>query len=140
MDVNKLNGPELVKEYNKRSGKKPIKRFGSVEDGRKRVKALLNGQTTKPQEKGLVGEFGVRGTTNRAKLLRAFESHRLGSKVNRDELVHSLYRSKDKKHHGAFVQVINSLLIVIDKKKLGFKLTHEKDKATKEVNYVLSRK
>lgn len=139
IDIKNMDGAALVAEYNKLSGKKPIKRFATVEEGRKRVKAL-RGASDKPKEKGLVGEFGVRGTTNRAKLLRVFEGSSLGKKHVREDLMHSLYRSKDKKNKGAFNQVINGLLYVIDVKKLPYTLKDEKNKETKEVTYALSRR
>ena len=135
-DINKMSGPELVKEYNARSGKKPIKRFGSVEEGRKRVKALLTGG--KKKEDGLVGEFGVRAGTNRAKLLKKFEEAK--RPIPRDDLMVALYRSKDKKWRGAFNQVINGLYDVISSKKLPFVLKEEKNKETKEVTYAITRK
>jgi hypothetical protein len=140
MDVNKLSGPELVKEYNARSGKPPIKRFGTIEDGRRRLKALLSNDNKPSVVAGLVGEFGVRPTTNRAKLLRKFEDVGLGRKVLREDLMMVLYRAKGKEHRGAFNQVINGLLYVIDTKHLPFRLAEEKNKETKEVTYAINRK
>jgi hypothetical protein len=139
LDVNKMTGDQLVAEYNAKSGKKPIKRFGTIAEGQKRVKALRT-TSDKPKEKGLVGEFGVRGTTNRAKLLRMFDKAGLNKPVKENDMMRTLYRSADKKWKAAFGAVIISLNYVIKQHKLSYHVKKIKDKETKEVTYALVRR
>lgn len=139
IDINKMDGAALVAEYNAKSGKKPIKRFSTVEEGRKRVKALRT-TSDKPKEKGLVGEFGVRPTTNRAKLLRKFEAAGIGKTVKEGDLMRALYGSTDKKHKAAFGAVVGSLAYVIKQSKLAYHVKKEKNKDTKEVTYAIVRR
>lgn len=134
LSVNKMTGDQLVAEYNSKSGKKAIKRFSTLEEGKKRVNAL---RSAKPKEKGLVGEFGVRPTTNRAKLLRMFDKSGVNKPVKENDMMRTLYRSADRKNHAAFNAVIISLNYVIKQHKLAYHVKKVKDKETKEVTYAL---
>lgn len=137
LSVNKMTGDQLVAEYNSKSGKKAIKRFSTLEEGKKRVNAL---RSAKPKEKGFVGEFGVRSTTNRAKLLRMFDKSGVNKPVKENDMMRTLYRSADRKNHAAFNAVIISLNYVIKQHKLAYHVKKVKDKETKEVTYALIRR
>lgn len=129
---------ELVKEYNRISGKPPIKAFRTAADGIKRIKAVSEA-TSKPAAKkaaGLAGEFGVRVGSNRAKFLGALHLNR---KVKEEDVLKEVYGSKNTYNKGALSMVLKGLNQTIETEKLNYKISRSKN-AEKEPVYELTHK
>lgn len=137
--IDEMTSQELVSEYNRRSGQAPIKRFSDATTGRKRLAALMEKSQVveRKVEPGLVGVFGVRPTTNRAKLLRKLES---AQPVKREVLCTLLYGSADKSKIGPLAMVMKGLAHAIKTKRLPYDLRCAKNAETKEVTYAIVAK
>src|SRR5262245_54237831 len=121
MDYASMNGPELVVEYNRLAaslGKKSIKKFSSVDAGRKRVKALAkeiegpaatSGRGRKKKEvtypSDTLAEAFHPGGKKMPRLVDAFVAQ-LNNFIEVKHLLSAVYGNQNSENTGALVIII----------------------------------
>ena len=127
--IEEMSGPELVAEFNRLSPTK-VKKFKDRASGIKRIKSLASGtsgkkSTATPAVAGVVGEFGVREKSNRAKLLGALGT---GKQIPLGDLLAVVYGSRKEEMKSALTMVMKGLSITIQANKLKYEIKREKTK------------
>jgi hypothetical protein len=129
-ELSEMAGSELVAEFNARAlvrGQPPVKRFADRKTAIRRIQALDVTIPSQPAQRinGVVADFGVAPSSNRAKLLEALFAN-LGKQVPLEDLTQAVYGSTDKKYRSALNMVVTGLLALIKKKSLNFAIVKQK--------------